>query len=102
MTRPTASRRAFDVAAVDPFFATPEPGIKPDPTPFRTVVDRLGHAPTDCVSVSDGYETDVEPASDLGMHTVRVPTDTPDRPAPAADTVCDDLRAVVDRPWVTD
>ncbi len=89
---------AFDAT----FLATPETGIKPDPTPFRTVLDRLGRAPSDCVSVGDGYETDVEPAIEMGMHTVWVPVGEPDRPAPAADAVRADLRAVLDRPWTGD
>lgn len=70
---------AFDAT----FFATPERGIKPDPRPFTTTADALGVAPSDCVSVGDGYETDVVPAADLGMTTVWVG----DGDAPEADYV---------------
>lgn len=70
---------AFDAT----FFATPERGIKPDPRPFTTTADALGVTPGDCVSVGDGYETDVVPAADLGMTTVLVGSGD----APAADYV---------------
>ncbi|MFB6176033.1 MAG: HAD family hydrolase, partial [Halobaculum sp.] len=68
------------------FFATPERGIKPDPRPFTTTADALGVAPEACVSVGDGYETDVEPAATLGMATVWVTADegTATGPAPTA------------------
>lgn len=93
--RPKLRRAGLADAFDAEFFATPERGIKPDPAPFRTAASDLGYAPADCVYVGDAYETDIEPAADLGVTTVWVPTGEGERPAPAADAV---LSAIDDLP----
>lgn len=45
---------------------------KPEPEPFLAVLDRLGLAPRQCLSVGDRHDVDLAPAIKLGMSAILV------------------------------
>lgn len=82
------------------FFGTPENGLKPDPIPFKTVLDDLEATPKNAIFVGDSRESDIEPAYDLGMTTIWTPSRSfRDSTCEKADLVIEDLTELVDEPW---
>lgn len=55
-----------------PVFSVVEGLKKPDPVIFRTVCERLGVAPEDCVYVGDGDSKELPGAAAVGMHPIRL------------------------------
>lgn len=55
-----------------PVFSVVEGVKKPDPVIFRTVCQRLGVAPADCVYVGDGDSRELPGAAAVGMHPIRL------------------------------
>jgi putative hydrolase of the HAD superfamily len=55
-----------------PVFSVVEGVKKPDPVIFRTVCERLGVPPDDCVYVGDGDSKELPGAEAVGLHPIRL------------------------------
>lgn len=70
--------------------------VKPHPTPFRVLLDRVRAAPGRAVFVGDRLHDDVNGAAALGMRTVWVRNDAVPRVDAHPDAVIDELSELVD------
>jgi len=86
-------RDAFDAAV----YCDPRAGVepKPDPTPLRMALDRLGAAPGETLLVGDSLPADVRGAHDAGMRSAWVPVGDPEGdPEPEPTHRLDSMAAV--------
>ncbi|MEX0749180.1 MAG: HAD family hydrolase [Dehalococcoidia bacterium] len=73
--------------------------LKPHPSTFKLILDRLGMRPDEVVMVGNTLHADIEPAKALGMHTVWKLNGRYDLPpSPAADYAIHDLNEILSLP----
>ena len=57
----------------DIIISSAEAGVeKPDPEIFRLALEKAGCAPGEAIMIGDRLDNDIEPAAELGMHTIWV------------------------------
>lgn len=101
--RATQTAKLETVGMADAFAAAvycdPGAGVdpKPDPTPVRMAVDRLGVEPDDALLVGDDLGVDVAGAHNAGVRSAWVPLEDPaPDPEPAPGHVLDGMSAFAD------
>lgn len=43
---------------------------KPNPEAFKLTLENIGAQPEECVMIGDNHHSDIQPANELGMHTI--------------------------------
>lgn len=69
---------------------------KPDPEPFRLILERLGVEPGEALMVGDWAERDMEGASRVGMRTAFARYGSQEEPPPGVDHVLGEIRDLLD------
>lgn len=90
-------RDAFDTMV----FAGYDTAPKPDPEPFRTVLDALGVPPERTVHIGNSLESDVAGANAAGVNSVWLEHDSPPPAAAEPNYTVGSLSELTDPPWST-
>jgi putative hydrolase of the HAD superfamily len=90
-------RDAFDTTV----FAGYDTAPKPDPEPFRTVLDAIGVAPDRTVHIGNSLESDVAGANAAGLNSVWLEHDSLPRNPAEPDYTVGSLSELTDPPWST-